>query len=483
MSTLLGTGINLMITLIVAFSPQADGYENLFILPLAFSVIFLLFHRVFSNPLYRVGMAVFNGVEMVRFLFTPLLMSLTGYVGSEGINNGTVAARQQAIWLMVYEVAITYLVLFLATRRYHFDRIRPRNPDPELMFRQGNDNVLIFFLFVTSMLIVAILPGSLTQFTFLVWDFNVTEVSGVFAGALLIFTMKTVLTMAILQNLYRLYKINPRLRYIYASILMSVISTGLVTTDVRMTALNTLISCTIVLYVFYRDRFNLMGSLLGGTLLFIGVYVTIFAMTVKSKGYEQASSNIAFLGTNLEEIMKSLQAYFGGVTNVAISIDMNETFNVFDKTASATADIGRYLFPWNLVSRRFIDFQDTFRISYLYNYQAKGYYGSNAMICPMVGQGLFYFGKLLSPVFSILFAGVLVFVERLRFQVRYYRYYFLLTFMSVAVGMMHMYSFSINLRTVTNILIPAGLFLAVVRGFEWLWREREGRLSRWDLKK
>lgn len=466
---LFGAGGCLFIAGYVAFAPPAQGYENLFLLPLTYAFLLVVFRRVFYNQIYRIGVAVLNAITFLRFVVVPFIMSFTGYINSEGIFDGTILARQQAVWLMIYEILIVYLILYIATRKFRFDQIRPTDPAPELILKHGSDNLLIFAVLIILAALIVVLPQSFTFITFFSQSRQIAQTVSM-GGAILAMSLKAVLTMAILHNLYRGYLQSGKKIYIYLSFLASLISIGIVTTDARNYVMMFLVTCVFVLFIFYRKQINLAMYIVGGIVLLITVYTTLFGMTVQSRGYERAVQTGVFMGEDFEDTAGSLQAYFSGVTNIAISIDMNENFMYYDRENTARLELHRSVFPLNVMDKGNIESITLYSITDLYNYQAKGTFNSSTSICPMLGQGLFFFGKALSPIFSVFFTLVLVLFERLRFHEKFNRYYFMLTLSSVAMGMMHLYSASINLRNLTNLVLPAWFIILVVRLFEKLWR-------------
>ena len=128
--------------------------------------------------------------------------------------------------------------------------------------------------------------------------------------------------------------------------------------------------------------------------LIIGV--TLFTMTTRTRNVDGTLID-SILGETMSELEVTLQAYFSGVTNIASSLDMCNSFIYVDRGDVIVQETAMSLFPWSLIANRFVTIDESYRIDYLFNYQCKDWFGSTSMICPMVGQGVFMFGKLLSP--------------------------------------------------------------------------------------
>lgn len=449
---ILGPALCFCVAIFTGTSPPADGYELLFMLPLTNGLFMIFFRRVFYNPFQRIGTLIMNVITFIRFTVTPFLMSLTGEIMSEGTVPPTEDSRREAIWIMIYEMVVVYVIMYLLTRKFNLDRRRVIFPEHRQLYDDGNENTLIVITLILFAAMEVVLPSIFTEFTFFSRLIRFLNIQQLYAGYMITTAAKTVIVGAIIYNCYRKYAITGKSTYMYISLFVLLFSIGFMTINVRNFLLITAAAAIIVMFYLYKDNAGFLLYAVAGFFVVLIIGVTLFTMTTRTRNVDGTLID-SILGETMSELEVTLQAYFSGVTNIASSLDMCNSFIYVDRGDVIVQETAMSLFPWSLIANRFVTIDESYRIDYLFNYQCKDWFGSTSMICPMVGQGVFMFGKLLSPLFSVICVLLLVWVEKMRFEQKNFRYFYVLTVISVIMGVTHMYSFSIMMRYISNLLL------------------------------
>ena len=137
-------------------SESPSEYRLLFLLPLTFGVLSVLFCRVYSFR-FNYGIVTILFLEFFRFVIIPISLVLGDYsTAMEYTRTGHV---ESSILLMIYELIVVFIVLYLASKNNNFKR---SNNNPKVKTNYIKYIILAMLLYL---IIVAILfPGSVTSF-------------------------------------------------------------------------------------------------------------------------------------------------------------------------------------------------------------------------------------------------------------------------------------------------------------------------------
>lgn len=388
--------IDIMIFLLViisflytAYWNQNEGYIFLCILPLTYGVsYFIVFRRRIYKEI-RIFLTVFTGVCFVRYVCMPAIIVFSGFYGGRSAVVPTDQSFQKACLLMVYELIISVcLIEFLEHKR--------KPTVQKLMFHTDYEipkyTIAYVAFFAVTVVLSLLVPHSYQLFSFIKPRMSGAEhlYSPPFAEAIVIyfmFTCKHLLFVLSVAYCYKKFKATSSKLYsnlAFIILLMNIcIFYGLNRSDLVMPAIASLLLYTLL----FGDK-NIVKYIAVGGLIF-------FLITTIASSRELAS--ISKNQSNIVDMADFIQGYFGGVYNVAISI---ETYEYFPEVRS----VGRLLYD---TFRPFIGFNVLLKnvdinFTNAYFNQRLWFRNVYSQIIPMVGQGYLHFGYLFSPILSCL---------------------------------------------------------------------------------
>ena len=386
--------ISIIVCLIVLFSNVADGYEFLFCLPLFFSILLILFFRMYFYPLYDYGIGFWsvNIVMFIRYTITPLMIILSENYSGFG-PNPTKDSMYLAVFMMIYEMIIAFLVIRLTaqscreSQRKLYD-FKPRS----YTILKPYFLVGIFAAFAGMILIPypqLLIPQ---EIFFLSEQYTRVTIDATFSGALGIISksFKIVLLLFALAIFKKMYDKKQSTVFVYLSGLAFLIFIGLNTGTSRWTILIWMLIAIVILTQLYPRQGKLMRNIIVAlgfaSIISISMYKFSWAIANAEKPLVQIFS-----------IMSSqFQDYFSGPRTVAQAIEMKELFGTQISLSTLLNDfIGSIPFISNYVNQ-----SNRLNVYFnLYNYIPVG---NTSLIVPMVGCGYAYLGLIFAPIFTAL---------------------------------------------------------------------------------
>lgn len=397
-----------------------------------------------GNP----GICAFNAVIGLRYLVLPALLAVQGFLPLRGRVSG-VRDTNLAVLLMIYELAACFAVVQLAGRRFYFQEGNGK-------VRGTNSFAVLGFAFA-GIGMAAVFPGLRAKYSFIL------SAGGYLRGRLQLPGWAELAFQ--FGCLFFLLKLVEGLALRFPGWKGAVCAVGVV-----------LFGCC---FIPYSSRFSVVLPLLAGwcvllrgfpncrkmiNRLFTLSLVFLLAVTTlkKDSSLQQLSSAPDAVRSLLQGAGQLLQSYFGGVSNVSISVTMKTAFAGAFTPMVLLGDLFKSVMG---VSGFFTGSMGT---TALFNHV---FYGENLVrdqIVPMIGQGYAYFGLLFAPLFSA--AAVLLLMQfdslcrRSDDLLRVYLYGYL----AARFGLFMMVNASILTAELTNFLLPISLLL-------WL----NDRLSFW----
>lgn len=414
--------IGFLTTLYVMFTVDYEGFEFLWILPLSYTLVSMLYlnnSMFITIPWFRIS---FNTVFFLRFVISPFLIVLTS--NYQGVSNymPTSYQVQLAILLMVYELIICTITMYIldvrSKKKLLLDVLSYKNN-----FKQTKNIVVIqkkniFIIFIILSLILMILnPSTLQYFTFIVprssglgMDLQKTSFIAEITIMCLIVS-KNLLFLILLSSLKVKYDFNPKYKYIVLSVLVVLLNSSIYYGQNRSQFLFSAIASLYVFMLLFpkNKKLIIIGLILS--------FIVIIPLMNQARNPYDYFYNESGLRKILLEYQRKITEYFGGVTNVAIGIETANKFSANRNVINLIYDVIRPVVGINILVSKFnIPYSNV-----LFNYT---YYQFEfvSVIFPTIAQGYFYFGFLLSPLLEIFLIFVAIKLEnkaRTTFRIEY----------------------------------------------------------------
>ncbi|AHV98590.1 hypothetical protein PSAB_18480 [Paenibacillus sabinae T27] len=193
------------------------------------------------------------------------------------------------------------------------------------------------------------------------------------------------------------------------------------------------VSLFLVLHFIYPQHIR---KIIPFALVFVSIF-SLIALLLKSGVYREESDLWGF-------VSETLNAYFSGPLNVVASISMQQNSSIkliISDILNSLPFVKHYFMEWDTTPKYF-------------NYSIKGTGATVSKIIPMIGQGYFYFGFLLSPIISIISIKVAMKLEKIANLTTniFKRYLYIFATINFALSPV-LYNFNISLSTFWDIII------------------------------
>ncbi len=408
--------ITVTIHIIVNKDNLQPGYENLFLLPLVYLLVYILFlHKV----IYKYGISIFLTIYIFVSFFRYVILSYFIVASGWYLGRSSISPSQEnfnrAIMIMIYEIIVYNIFIYI----FHNKFFKNKKLNKESVKFAKSSFVYFVFLIVTILLII-IFPDSLKFFSFIKVNNNYVTIENMSSmsaiTAICVNVTKLLLYFVIIK--FIIYKIG--FKYKYTSILLVTL----------ITILNSLV-------FFGANRSDFIFSFLINMLILIylykqiGIVISAFLMgllpIIVSKITEYRNSVTITGGSNrLIDFTDTLQVYLGGIYNVAISLEI-ETQNkgVF----YLLGDIFRSAIGPNIILKN-INIIPSSRI-----FNERIFFNDKvSQIIPMIGQSNLYLGFILSPLLGICFIYFAIYLTKKLIQVKRIELIYVLSLFSGRIG-------------------------------------------------
>jgi hypothetical protein len=305
--------IGLISTIITIDFSAPRGYEWQFLLPLLFSILYLLFAPPIKK--YGLGYLVLNGVWLIRYCFSPILIKFSNYQ-IRFYSNVTENELYIALILMLVELIITIFACSFIYRkidspRWHFKLAnRPEKNKPI----KSISLTAVLSLLILTILVLIFDPSALSGFNFIFNDELVARGKASFGtSALIISWAKIVITVYLLSKFGERAQNRNVLNAMVCVVIMMVSISIFNGTSRNMILIEALAYIYILMLLFQKQRrtiFIVCVSSLIAMLLFVTV-VRFFDVRDLSEG----------LGNyDIDSLALMFNSYFAGQQNVAIGV-------------------------------------------------------------------------------------------------------------------------------------------------------------------
>lgn len=369
----------------------STAYSFSAFLPLAY-VFFLL--CVFLSPWkkipnYFVLMCLF--VAFLRYVVYPFLVFLNdGYIGRSGIDP-QLKSYNLAVGLMVYEAAVIGLAILVLEFKY-----KGRLPSfSDLSTKNYNffPAWFLVFIFIIAVFLLMLQPRSLLMISVFVPSISDTSNSSLEVFVAIFFIISKVFVCVGL--LVRLSKVRKyRSIALFASVLVCVLNIGVFFGGNRIAVLLNSIVTLWMFYILNKDISIKKFAIPFAVVAF--VFLFVFKSVTQERNYVKVSD------TYLGSVVDNIQAYTGGVYNVAIGVEIKSYYPEASSFSVLLQDVIRPTVGLNLLVRN----SDVYYSNMYFNQRMWNYVDRRSQIIPMVAQGYLFFGVLLAPALSCVFVFV-----------------------------------------------------------------------------
>ncbi|MDF2588405.1 MAG: oligosaccharide repeat unit polymerase [Anaerocolumna sp.] len=365
------------------------GYIFLGLLPLTYGFVYFVVYRRRIFQELKIFLTVFAGATFIRFVVMPVLIVYSGFYGGRSIVSPTDDSFKKACLLMIYELVVVALFIeFLERRR---NRVQTNRLTFNMEVAKPKNMVIYFIFFGVTLLFGMLFPQSFRLFSFITPNLSGSEylASPPFLEAIVIymmFTSKHLIFVILLLFFHKHYEKSNKGIYKNLGFLIVILNIclfyGLNRSDLVMPAI-----ASLLLYaLLFRDR-NISKYIIIAVIVYILISVIAESRELASISKDQ---------NQWIDRADFIQGYFGGVYNVAISIETVDYFPEARNILRALYDTFRPFIGFNVLLKG-VDMEATNAF-----FNRRIWFGTlYSQITPMVGQGFIHFGFILAPILDL----------------------------------------------------------------------------------
>lgn len=383
----------------ILFNSTHKGYTNYYLVPLIFAIYVKLDKEIYIRAMNNVGFAMFFISSCFRFYIVPFITCASKYAVILGMSP-TIQDYKEAVNLAIYE-EITILFIFYTILRKKFYKTEYYLSNQVQKIELIKSHKLFTFIIVTSLLIILLIPQSISNINFItnLGNINLAEtivLNFPLAGlCTAIINLGRFFTILLLINyFYKKSKQGHTLFYIIISICIILLNASFVTNLSRFGMIVPIISFTYLLLKIY-DNYKtkiIKIMILCTTIIIVGMSAIKFFSEDRNTN-ANASNEVTFWG-------ETLQTYFMGIKEIAVGIHAKDRIDgIYENNKIAlffNDSFQNILGLSNLTTPQL----NTTR---LYNYTYFPNSRSISQIPPNIINGLYYFGWFLAPLYILLF--------------------------------------------------------------------------------
>lgn len=382
------------------------GYQNLFLLPLAY--IFITFTANILTSKMSLTYISFMLLSLVRLVIIPYLSvlshqftSLTTYVpNSININS--------SIFLIVYEsIVCAFFLVFFIIKEKEFNRltyVQKKENNRELL-----GNKLFYLLIgVFSFFIYSFFGKNLVKINFFIIKSSgigerLGDNEGLIANIITQIFLSGLIFSFLLLTSFLKKRFNSEVAY-RGSIVAAILNLGFIIGERRSLQIYTAYATLNVLINQFKSkkRKTYVYVVIGLSSLLIIMSLYKFLNVFLYNNYAEAIKNSDF---DFSESVRMLNIYFGGVDLTAIPIEMSQNLNI--KLGNMFYDLFRSVFGLSFMFKNVGVLTTEIFNSYVY-----GTFRSSGQLMSSLGYGYLYLGPVLSPLFTILNIRITLFLEK-----------------------------------------------------------------------
>lgn len=432
------SSLSISIYLFINRDSMLKGYENMYLLPLAFIFTYwMLIRKTLNKHGISFFLAVYLTVTFLRYnILSLLIYKASWYLGASDYPPAP-DKFNNAIMLMIYEIFIYSFGIYF----FHKWLIKS-HLKKNIQFQKSN---IIYWLFIVlTCLIVGMSPNSLRFFSFITINSNYSSLESLntlsLIGIMFLSVARLLIYFIIIRGI--VVKLKDR-HYLLSFILVALVS--LINSMIFIGAnrasflLNFSVTILVLLYLYRKLALS-----------FVFIMVMILPTLLGSLLAFRNTSTATDGANKLIDITNTLQVYLAGIYDVAIGLDI-QTPNggIF----YMILDILRSAIGPNLLIKNF-DFINSVGLYNVRIFQSS----LVSQIIPMINQGQLYLGTLLSPILGLIFIFIATYFTKLIIEKNRFELFFVLSLISGRLGFVMAQNGNIFMNELTTYL---PLFLIV----------------------
>ena len=407
--------IALCVSCFVLFLNNNEGYSWYFLHPLFFvPCYFLVLYKGFYFNPFRPFLFVFSIISTLRYVVLPLCITLLDYYGGRSPVEPLIESYEKAIFIMLWEILVCSALIFFIERKVKYTKNKS-----EFKLRKSNFIYYIFIIFAFAMVLIN--PKSLLYINFIVPSLLDESVNTDFLTNFTVYIFliaKALIFIIILNKCALSNKSHYYLLSMIFLLLNILIYWGTNKSDILIAGIASLL----VFYKVYGIK----------TLKYLApVCIGLFLILGTVNSFRETQSISAGQSKFLDRT-DAIQAYTGGVYNVAIALEVEKFYPEASEFKVLLYDVFRPMIGPNLLLK---DKEQIYSIIY-FNNRIWTNVDRRSQIIPMVGQANLFLGFIFSPLFSMIFIGVAYIFEKIYFSTRYIEVYYFSALAILRLGFM-----------------------------------------------
>lgn len=376
---------SLIITIILLSTiSTVSGYGLWYTIPMFYAVLYYLF--IPKNIIIGPGFIVSNVVLFARYELYPLFLMLFGLP-----NGSQVQYWSTAVNLMLIEIVVILLAFRLCCKKNEkqLPRLSPQN---------HISTFVVLVLIVVYFALIVFVPDVFANRHFILNNSYIAEVlilSKAGRIGVVIKWLEYFLILLILNNVY------VKKQSYFLCLLVLIIPRLFYEGHSRLSILTPLTVAIFILISLFPEKKK--------TTTLFGVIIIVFSMTLLTMTKVYRTNSIKNIVINNPQY--DLNAYFGGINNVAVGIACYET----NKNRINSDVIVNDMFRNMLVINKFFNSDNsspTIFNGYIYGRRSE----TEDQIIPTICQGMFYFGYLFFWVLSVIMVFVTCYADKKFYQ-------------------------------------------------------------------
>lgn len=380
--------LSLFSTFYLLLFVNEEGFEFIWVLPLTFGLCYPFLSKAVENEQLTIFFSFFTGVSFLRYVAGPFLLSYTNdYFGLIMNVRPSIHALHVATYLMVYELIACSLIVYFFSKRQFF-----QSKAPSYLTLPKSYLFYMVFVFISALFVLRN-PSIIYFFSFGIWGMNDLELSTLTTSAqatiMLAISAKFVLFWILLSWIKSKHdSSNFPFLWKFLGAVVTFILGFLYYGGNRAQFLFSLISSFYIFILFFPNlkRIVILLSFVFGAIVLS--FMTDQRNYFDYYSYEKGTRN-KILNTS-----QTITAYFGGLTNVAIGVDMAERFPDRRNGSQVLRDVLLPVVGLN----KLITFEKKETSNTLFNYVFFNSKKVTSQILPSIAHGYFFFG----PIFCVL---------------------------------------------------------------------------------
>jgi len=379
--------------------PKPEGLLWLFLLPFTFALIFPILYKISWSSKNSLFFIAFSCVSFLRYVVEPFLHVFTNDYSGPRIRI-TIHSNSWfvAIFLMVYELVITAIVLYV-----FLNKMKKKQKLIVNQVSNGTQYTLVGkytiynILFLVTAVAVLMYPDALSYFSFLNFGMQGVDLSELTTMTqitiMLLVTSKLLGFPVLISIIKKKHDKSPnKFFYEFLAFIITILSGATYYGGNRAQFLFSIIYSVYVFLVLFPKHKKLVLT----STVVLGIFILLF-MT-EERNYGEVYTNTTGFKRTILEFLDTINQYFGGLTNVATSVQLKAHFtdkqNIFQLIKDCLIPI--------VGINKLIPFNDLLISNTFFNYIFFNGTRNVTQILPSIGHGYFIFGFAFAPILDVI---------------------------------------------------------------------------------